>query len=82
MAKILPIGRVVPQELAQGQLGIVQLEPPGLEEHAGIEIVRPQPREEEVGVLRSRDDHNSVAAPQARPQVDRDGIGEVLRVAV
>src|SRR5204862_5203312 len=69
-------------EFAERKLRIVQLELAGLEKHAGLEIVLPQARQEEIDMLWRGDHDDAVAAPQARLQVERDGFGEGLRVTV
>jgi hypothetical protein len=80
--EVLPQRYVVAHELTERLLGVVQLELAALEEGAGIEIVVTQAREEKIEVGGGRDHDDSIAAPQARLQVQRDGIREGLRVAV
>src|SRR6266513_311196 len=60
----------------------MQLELTGLDESGRVETVIPQAREKQLGVGRRGDHHDAVAAPQARLQVERDGVGEGLRVAL
>src|SRR6266550_3392729 len=81
-AEIVPVRHVVLHELAQRQLGVMQLELTRLEEHTGIELVFTQPREEAISVGGGGDHDYAVAAPQARLQVQVDGVGEGLRVAM
>jgi hypothetical protein len=80
--ELFPDRYVIAHELAERQLGVVQLELAVLEEAAGVEVVLAQPREKEVDVCRRRNHDDSIAAPQARLQVQRDGIREGLRVAM